>query len=78
VTTPSFKGIVPVPEDGVTVAVRVMPDPNVDGLRFDASAVVLVAWFTTWLTGLLVLVMVARITHRRLRSANEYPPPKMR
>ena len=61
VLEPSLKVTVPVavPAPGVvvaTVAVKVTDCPKTDGFASDDNVVVVLALFTTWLTGELVLV----------------------
>ena len=46
-----------VPEEPVTVAVKVTDSPKTEGFAEDANAVVVLALLTTWLTTELVLVM---------------------
>jgi hypothetical protein len=48
VVLPSLKVTVPVAALGVTVAVNVTEDPNVEGLLDEVTAVELDAWFTVW------------------------------
>jgi hypothetical protein len=60
VVVPSLNVTVPVglPEPGgtaLTAAVKVTTWPNTEGLTEDARAVLLPAWFTVWLSVLLVL-----------------------
>ena len=61
VLVPSLKVTVPpaIPAPGpvtATVAVKVTDCPKSEGFTEDANAVVVLALFTTWLTGVLVLV----------------------
>jgi hypothetical protein len=48
---PSKKVTVPVANDGVTVAVKVTASPTTEGLREEASVVLVLAWLTIWLRG---------------------------
>jgi hypothetical protein len=51
VVVPSKNVTVPVANDGVTVAVKLTDSPTTEGLREEASVVLVLAWSTIWSRG---------------------------
>jgi hypothetical protein len=50
VVLPSLNVTVPVAVAGVTVAVRIVDEPNADGFADEVSVTLVLSWFIVWLS----------------------------